>query len=121
MPTNRIIRYRHDFYILDQDHQLIPIDDLVVWTQFLENGRHVAKTNLNGLLVSTVFLGLDHAWNGPPQLFETMIFDEGTVLPSEYFEKISEWCQDYQMRYATWDEAVKGHEQVVMIIREGLF
>jgi len=38
--------------------------------------RIVAKTDIDGEVeVSTVFLGLDHAvWDGPPMLFETMIF-----------------------------------------------
>jgi hypothetical protein len=124
MPTNRIkdIRRRHEFYILGENHQLIPVDDLIEWAQFLENGRRVAQTSLNGLWVSTVFLGLDHAWSGPPKLFETMIFrDVDHAPPSEYFEKISEYCRDYQMRYSTWDEAVKGHEDILTIIREGLF
>jgi hypothetical protein len=49
-------------------------------------------------VVSTVFLGLDHAWSkdGPRHIFETMIFstDEhnGTTV-----------------RYATWPQALAGH------------
>ena len=47
-------------------------------------------------MVSTVFLGLDHAFDGgTPLLFETMIFG------GEHDE--------YQERYATWDEAEAGH------------
>jgi hypothetical protein len=52
--------------------------------------------------VSTVFLGLDHAWgDGPPMLFETMIFGGG-----------DEWDQ-LQWRYTSWDDAEAGHAAVV--------
>jgi hypothetical protein len=45
--------------------------------------------------VSTVFLGIDHAWEGPPLLFETMVF--GGPLDEE------------MERYSTWEEAERGH------------
>jgi len=112
------------FFILDADHQVVPCDDLIAWGQFFEktDARRVAKTQLNGLRVSTVFLGLDHAWGSKPLFFETMIFpDEDNAPPEIYFERIQDWAHGYQMRYSTWDEAVEGHEQVVTTIREGLF
>lgn len=46
--------------------------------------------------VSTVFLGLDHGYNGQVLLFETMIFG------GEH--------DGYQERYTTWEEAVSGHK-----------
>lgn len=51
-------------------------------------------------MVSTVFLGLDHQYgDGPPLLFETMVF--GGPL-------------DHEMnRYSTWNEAEKGHQEMV--------
>lgn len=54
--------------------------------------------------VSTVFLGLDHNFwdDGPPILFETMIF--GGL------------CDDYQRRYSTWDEAITGHRATLDMI-----
>jgi len=66
----------------------------------------VAKTDLPGdVFVSTVFLGLDHGFGrpGPPILFETMVF--GGPM------------DDYQERYATWDEAEAGHERIVALAR----
>ena len=52
------------------------------------------------VVVSTVFLSLDHSFgDGPPVLFETMTFggqQDGN-----------------QCRYRTWDEAVAGHATVV--------
>lgn len=113
------------WYILDADHQLVRVDDLMEWARFFEKteNRRVARTCINGLFVSTVFLGLDHGyWNNKPLFFETMIFpDEDNAPPVIYFERILDWAHGYEMRYATWDEAVEGHETVVTTIREGLF
>jgi hypothetical protein len=48
-------------------------------------------------MVSTVFLGIDHNFgNGPPLLFETMVFG------GEY--------DGYCKRYSTWEEAEGGHK-----------
>jgi hypothetical protein len=51
--------------------------------------------------VSTVWLGLDHNWSreGPPIIFETMTFG------GRYDQE--------QMRYATEDQAQKGHREAV--------
>lgn len=67
----------------------------------------VGKTVVDGYLVSTVFLEIDHNWGmGPPILFETMVFKDG--LSDLYCD-----------RYVTWEEAEKGHEEVVKKIKEG--
>ena len=65
----------------------------------------VARTDLpGGRFVSTVFLGLDHNYmpDGPPLLFETMVFPE---------------C-DFCERYSTWEQAVAGHDQISAAERE---
>jgi hypothetical protein len=72
--------------------------------------RRVARTQIGPEVhVSTVFLGLDHQHGvgGPPILFETMIFG----LEEE---------EDYQERYATWDEAEAGHARAVDYARAAL-
>jgi hypothetical protein len=59
--------------------------------------RRVAETYIDGVRISTVFLGLDHQLldGGAPLLFETMVF--GGAL-------------DHAMkRYSTWDQAEAGH------------
>ena len=55
--------------------------------------------------VSTVFLSLDHNhWNdGPPLLFETLVFGG----PED----------GYMLRYSTWGEAEHGHMQTCERIR----
>ena len=86
-------------YILD-GHAPVAVD-LLTWAKWYEqpDRRLVAKTSpADGIKVSTVFLGFDHQWgDGPPLLFETMIF-----------------CGEhdgYQERYSTWEEAEAGHKK----------
>ena len=60
----------------------------------------------NKVMVSTVFLGIDHNLNGgPPILFETMVFGGPH--------------NEYQERYATWDQAEKDHDRVVEALKAG--
>jgi hypothetical protein len=116
------------WYVLDTNHEPVAVTDLAEWARFFENAeaRRVAGTRLNGLYVSTVFLGLDHGWRqGRPILFETMIFrDEKNPAnpePAISLEQIEAWREGYQTRYASWAEAEAGHAMVVTMIREGLF
>lgn len=88
-------------YIL-KGHKAVPCKNLMEWAKWIETAdRDVAKTNITDeILVSTVFLGLDHRFGeGTPLLFETMVF--GGSL-------------DEQMeRYGTWEEAESGHKRWV--------
>ena len=75
---------------------------LLHWGIWFENARNriVKKTALpGGVEVSTVFLGLNHGYGGRLLLFETMIFagDAG----------------GYCDRYATYDEALAGHQKAI--------
>lgn len=72
--------------------------------------RQVARITIGKYLVSTVFLGLDHAWSGPPLLFETMVFKDNNYGSVEY-----------EQRYSTWYEAEKGHVVVCAMIQNGTF
>ena len=82
--------------------------DLEKWVrEFSKTDRTIARTEIGkGVRVSTVFLGLDHGYGGPPILFKTMIF--GGKLDEE------------QWRYATIQEARAGHETAVRLAREAL-
>ncbi len=80
---------------------------MMEWANSFETRRdlkRVAETTLpNGRWVSTVWLGLNHSFgNGPPLIFETMVF------PSR--EKLSEEDCD---RYSTEAEALAGHAAMV--------
>lgn len=66
--------------------------------------RRVAWTDLGPMgTVSTVWLGLNHAYDdGPPLIFETMVFD-GPM-------------DQYMDRYSTEAEAMAGHRFVVQAL-----
>lgn len=91
-------------YILkDRTPVLIADEGIEKWSEFINSDkRFVAQDNINGYLVSTVFLGVDHAFmDGKPVLFETMVFKEG------------DWGALECKRYCTWEEAEKGHKEIV--------
>lgn len=94
-----------EYYILDDNHNAVPVHSVTEWADYFEKHDHrVAYDEIDGIRVSTVFLGLDHAWDGgPPLIFETMIF--GGPLDGE------------QDRYSTWDEAAKGHAAMLFRAR----
>jgi hypothetical protein len=71
------------------------------------DGQVIAVVPPTRVWVSTVFLGLNHAWDdGPPLLFETMVFRGG--------------LSDEVRRYSTWDEAVRGHIEMVWQVEDAL-
>ncbi len=106
-----------DKYTLGQDHRVIPEPDLITWARWFETGdRRVALTEMadGAFEVSTVFLGLDHRFgeeDGPPLLFETMVFrhaPEGGRVSVD----------GYQERYGTWDDAIAGHARIVAALEQ---
>lgn len=101
---------RTDKYILEGKTP-IPCENLLEWAAWFSNAdRKVANTNIGEYQISTVFLGMNHGWEGKPILFETMIFG----FPTEH-----ELC-DYQTRCSTWGMAEKQHEQAVELVKEAL-
>jgi hypothetical protein len=74
-------------------------------TEFSRMDRRVAYTDLGALgNVSTVFLGLNHAYDqGPPLLFETMVF--GGPM------------DEFMDRYTTEEQALAGHEFTVQALQ----
>lgn len=95
------------FYILGPGHIIVPEPDMLTWAQWHATAdRRVALDEvLPDLIVSTVFLGIDHRVfnDGPPLLFETMVFGD--------------YEDDNEVRYSTWDEAVEGHQKMVERLR----
>ena len=92
-------------YVLDGKVP-VPCDDILKWARRFEAAdRTVAKTDIGGLHVSTVFLGIDHGFSaGPPILFETMVFG----LPDD---------EERMKRYETWEQAEQGHAEIVKEIQ----
>lgn len=83
-------------YILE-GKEIVPCEDVLTWAKWFEKAeRHVADDTIGDVRVSTVFLGIDHQFgDGPPILFETMVF--GGPLDEE------------QERCSTYEEAERMH------------
>jgi hypothetical protein len=92
----------NEYYVLE-GHTPVAVAKLESWASSDE--RRVGFTQVGDVEVSTVFLQCNHAYgDGPPILFETMVF--GGALDTE------------QERYHTWDEAEAGHAEMVARVRE---
>lgn len=98
-------------YIL-QGREIVECDDWLAWARWFETAkdkRIVAQTHLiDGSTVSTVFLGLDHAFGGgPPVLFETALM----MGEREYSALMGREYRPTEVvdRYCTWAEAEAGH------------
>lgn len=82
------------------------VQTFLEWAKWLEDNRdrrRLAADVIDGVRVSTVFLGLNHSWDDRPLWFETMIF-EG---PHDGY------CE----RYTTYDDALEGHQKAVAIAK----
>ena len=90
---------RHTFYSRKGE----PITVLEM-AEAMERDKVVVQETLpNGRWISTVWLGLDHHYgNGPPLIFETMVFD-----------REGEWTDLDQRRYSTEEQARAGHAEMV--------
>lgn len=97
------------YYILDEYKRPVRIDNLIEWGKWFNKikNRIVAKDHIEGIEISTVFLGVDHNYSGgAPVLFETMIF--GGELDQECW------------RYNTWKEAIEGHKNAAELVKAEL-
>ena len=90
-----------DHYILDANNHPKQVGDLIEWAKWYSNeaARRVGSDTDGEFTVSTVFLGLDHRFGsqGPPVLWETMVFGIENEEPCE--------------RYTSHAEAVAGHKR----------
>ena len=82
-------------------------EELGAWMQ--DADRTVALDTVDDWTISTVFLGIDHEWSddAPPLLFETMVFEGDSTTGVVW-------------RYTTWEEAERGHRNVVADVRRKL-
>lgn len=96
-----------DRYILDDDGNPVPEPDLITWARSFETTKRIVdRTPVGEAEVSTVFLGIDHNFhlNGPPALFETLIFGGNHDM--------------FGWRYSTRAEALAGHVRVVAALTD---
>ena len=102
-------------YILDEHGEPKAVD-LVTWAYWFEAStnnrtRVIAQdkdeSGETTVMVSTVFLGLDHNWgDGPPILWETLVL--GGDLDGE------------MTRYSSRDDAMRGHQDMCAKVRASL-
>jgi len=98
---------RPTHYILDDQQRPVPLpdEDLMKWARWFGQANELRTVGWDiyaGCKISTVFLGLDHNFmdNGPPILWETMVF--GGPM------------DQYQQRCSgTWEQAEAMHAAVV--------
>jgi len=102
------------WYKLDKNNKVIPCKnsiEYIKWEIKYPDRKTVKQQHIGDVYISTVFLGLNHGYNGKkPILWETMIFGGKH--------------DQYQVRYASYDDAVKGHEIAVKLVKQekhGLF
>src|SRR5262245_15360899 len=74
------------------------------WAEQRQQNRHVGSDEVDGVWVSTVYLGMDHGFfygqaGYKPIIYETMVFG------GEH--------DQYQERYSTYEQARKGHERAI--------
>ena len=105
------------FYKLNSDKSISPCS-LLEWSEQLEeivrcgsDSKVVRSEVIDGKLISTVWLGLDHSHmpnNAMPLVFETMVFNQG------------DYNDFYCDRYSIWDQAVEGHERAKQWVLSGM-
>jgi hypothetical protein len=101
-------------YILDEFKNPVRAYDPLEWAKWWDTANRIVQQDTihigDGQLadVSTVFLGLDHQRtthkDGPPILWETMIFNG----------PLDGYCK----RYSTRQEAVQGHTKALTLLQE---
>jgi hypothetical protein len=93
------------WYILDKENK--PVKSTIIqhseWLEKNPERKVVKQEHVDDIFISTVFLGLDHAWNSDiPVLWETMIFG------GEH--------DQYQDRYTSHEDALEGHQTALTLI-----
>jgi|SRR5581483_1218426 len=105
------------YYRLAEDGKTpMPVKDVLEWAKFFENGKErILRQDhfgfRGGIMVSTVFLGMDHGFGRfhpdklyRPVLWETMIFG------GEH--------HDWQNRACSHDEALANHAEAVALVAQ---
>lgn len=80
--------------------------------------KRVDSTDVGPYWVSTVWLGLDHRFtgDGPPLIFETMVFLKGQRDDPE-----DRGLADIDVvRYSSLEQAQEGHQAMVLLVRATL-
>lgn len=113
---------KNDKYILDENGSPVECSDLLTWAKWTEENKEKTRIKqelVNGLFVSTIFLGLDYSFIGigKPVLYETMVFDEREKDENEHKSKLGK--DIFQERYPTKELAIAEHDRIVEDIKAG--
>lgn len=91
-------------YYLLEGKEIKETLDIHIWAKNWEKNRILFRTEIYGVTISTIFLGMDHGWKSElPILFETMVF-EGRY-------------DGQQLRYPTYKDAEEGHKNYIKWIK----
>ena len=95
------------WYTLDENNK--PVKATIIqyseWIEANPERKAVKQEHIGDVRISTVFLGLDHAWpknDITPVLWETMIFG------GEH--------DQYMDRYTSYEDALEGHQTALNLI-----
>ena len=96
------------WYILDENNKPVKstgIQEYSDWEKANQDKKYLKQEFVDDIHVSTVFLGLDHAWQSDiPVLWETMIFG------GEH--------DQYQERYTSYEDALEGHQTALNLVNK---
>lgn len=102
-----------EFYKLDENKRAVPCS-AEEWAEQRQrmrdnSSKNVSKDFVNGIEISTIWLGIDHGGNdNRPLVFETMVFKPKSGGQECYCD-----------RYSTWEEAQLGHQRAFQWVKEG--
>ena len=96
------------WYTLDVDNKPVVAASVIEAAEWLDKNperKAVKQEHIGDIFISTVFLGLDHAWNSDILvLWETMIFG------GEH--------DQYQERYTSYEDALEGHQIALNLVNK---
>ena len=93
------------WYTLNENNKPVAstANESSLWMENNPEKKAVKQERIGKIFISTVFLGLDHAWNSDiPVLWETMIFG------GEH--------NQYQERYTSYEDALEGHQTALNLV-----
>jgi len=94
------------YYKLDKENNPVlckDFNEFIEWETSNPDKKRVNINHIQKVMISTVYLGLDHAFRSKgPILWETMIFGGKH--------------DQYQVRYSSYEDAVKGHKIAVDLV-----
>lgn len=104
--SNPIMNNRDIFYLLHPETKRPLKTDVATWTKWLEEANRLVDETIIGsdIFISTTFLGIAYSFDQEdrPLLFATIV--NGGAMSG------------HANHYATWDEAVSGHHEIVGIV-----